>query len=180
MEMEIIAEGQTQMEMEIVSEDRKEMDMEMIPDRYMDIISGEFAYDPVRLPLDQDPTQLLYNRKTLQTIWEIERHARNPLTRQWFDIKSVIPQIDLRKEMKHFIKLHGFPRKTVIAEYSKILDGGEMKRYLMTLRKYVKGRAITEEQWVKIWKTIRLFCEFHFQNIKFSYLYRDILSFAKL
>jgi hypothetical protein len=167
MDMEMVAEGQTQME--IVSEDRKEMDMEMIPDRYMDIISGEFAYDPVRLPLDQDPTQLLYNRKTLQTIWETERHARNPLTRKWFDIKRAIPQSDLRKEMKHFCQLHGFPPRTVIANYSKILHDGEMKLLLITLYKYVKGRPITEEQWVKIWKTInilRLFCEFHFQNIK--------------
>jgi hypothetical protein len=142
MEMEIVGEGQTQMEMEIVSEDRKEMDMEMIPDRYMDIFSGEFAYDPVRLPLDQDPTQLLYNRKTLHTIWKTERHARNPLTRKWFDIKRAIPQSDLRKEMNHFCQLHGFPPRTVIANYSKILHDGEMKQLLITLYEYVKGRPM--------------------------------------
>ena len=66
--------------------------MEMVPERYLGIISGEFAYDPVRLPLNQDPTQRLYNRKTLQTIWETKQHARNPFTRQWFDVKSAIPQ----------------------------------------------------------------------------------------
>ena len=184
MEMEIVGEGQTQMEMEIVSEDRKEMDMEMIPDRYMDIISGEFAYDPVRLPLDQDPTQLLYNRKTLHTIWETERHARNPLTRKWFDIKRAIPQSDLRKEMNHFCELHGFPPRTVIANYSKILHDGEMKQLLITLYEYVKGRPmITEEQWVEIWKTInilRLFCEFHFQNIKLFISLQGFRYFEKV
>jgi len=85
------------------------MEMETVPEKYMDIISGDVAYDPVQLPLEQDPTQLLYNRNTLQNIWEIEQHARNPFTRQWFDIKSVIPQTELRKEMKRYIKLHGLP-----------------------------------------------------------------------
>jgi hypothetical protein len=117
-----------------------EMEMETVPERYMDIISGDVAYDPVRLPLEQDPTQLLYNRNTLQNIWEIEQHARNPFTRKWFDIKSAIPQTELRKEMKRYIKLHGLPSNTVIAGYSKILEVGEMERYLMRLLKSVQGR----------------------------------------
>jgi hypothetical protein len=76
--------------------------METVNDeRYMDMISGEFAYDPVRLPLDQDPTQVLYNRKTLESIWETEHEATNPYTRQWFDMKSAIPQTELRREMEH-------------------------------------------------------------------------------
>jgi hypothetical protein len=153
----------------VTIEESKEMEMEMVPDQYMDIISGEFAYDPVRLPLEQDTAQLLYDRKTLQTIWEIERHARNPFTRQWFDIKSAIPQTELRKEMKHFVELHRFPAKAVIAEYSKILNEREMKQHLVKLRECVKQRLIIEKQWVKIWKKmniIRLFCEFHSQNIE--------------
>ena len=149
---------------------REEMEVEeIVPERYRDIITGEFAYDPVRLPVEQDPNQFLYNRKTLQAIWETERDARNPFTRKWFDIKSVIPQTELRKEMKHFVELHRFPSKTVIMDYSKIVDEGEMKRHLTRLQKYDTQRPITGNQWAKLWKKInlvRLFCEFHSQNIE--------------
>ena len=69
-------------------------------EKYIDIITDDFAYDPVRLPIDQDPTQAIYNRKTLETIWESAHHARNPFTRQWFHIKSVIPQEEFRVEMQ--------------------------------------------------------------------------------
>ena len=61
-------------------------------EKYMDMISGGFAYDPVRLPLDQDPTETLYNKKTLDHIWETVNEAQNPYTRQWLDIKCVTPQ----------------------------------------------------------------------------------------
>ena len=44
----------------------------------IEIISGDFVYDPMRLPIDQDPTQHIYNRKTLETIWETTHHAEIP------------------------------------------------------------------------------------------------------
>ena len=156
----VTIEEKKEMEIEMVVGEGKEMDMEMVPDMYLDIITGEFAYDPVRLPVEQDPTQLLYNRKTLQTIWETERDARNPLTRQWFDIKSAIPQTELRKEMKHFVELRRFPGKSVIIEYS-----------------------ITENQWSKIWKKInliRLFCEFNYENIKLFISLHGFIYFCKV
>ena len=45
-----------------------EVDMEMVPEKYMDAITCAFAYDPVRLPLNQDASQSLYNRKTIEII----------------------------------------------------------------------------------------------------------------
>ena len=156
-------------ELEVKIGNEMKMEMEMVPERYLDIITGEFAYDPVRLPLDQDPTQHLYDRKTLQTIWETEQNARNPYTRQWFDIKSVIPQTELRREMENYINLHNFPTDTVIAEYSKILGEGEMKRHLSELHESVNWRTITEDEWLKIWRKmniVRLFCDFDSQNIR--------------
>jgi hypothetical protein len=82
MEMEIVGEGQTQMEMEIVSEDRKEMNMEMIPDRYINIFSGEFAYDPVRLPLDQDHYYIIFQVFILYPL-------RHLLKKNNFNIKKI-------------------------------------------------------------------------------------------
>lgn len=175
----VTPEGKTEREMEIVVEDQKVM----VPERYIDIISGEVSYDPVQLPPEEDPTQLLYDRKTLQTIWETEHHAKNPLTRQWFDIKSAIPQRELRKEIKQFTKLHGFPPNTLIANYSKILCEEQMKEHLRMLCKYVEAKPITEKQWEKIWKTmnlIRLFCEYDFQNIKLVISVEGIRYFRKL
>jgi hypothetical protein len=37
-------------------------------ERYMDIITADFSYDPVRLPIDQDRTQTIYNRNTLEKL----------------------------------------------------------------------------------------------------------------
>ena len=86
--------------------------------------------------------------------------------------------------MNHFSEHHGFPPRTISGNYSKILHDGEMKRLLITLYEYVKGRPmITEEQWVEIWKTInilRLFCEFHFHNIKLSISLRGFRYFKKV
>ena len=69
-------------------------------EKYIDIITNDFAYDPVRLRIDQDSTQTIYNRQTLETIWESVQHTCNPFTRQWFHIKSVIPQEDFRVELQ--------------------------------------------------------------------------------
>ena len=54
--------------------------------------------------------------------------------------------------MKHFVKLHRFPSKTVIVDYSKIklLDEQELKGHLVRLRKYIEGTPILENQWKKI------------------------------
>jgi len=143
-------------------------------ERYMDMISGEFAYDPVRLPLDQDPTQVLYNRKTLESIWETEHEATNPYTRQWFDMKSAIPQTELRREMEHYIDLHKIPsyggEYNVIGEYTVILDEDKMKQHLKMLDETISEILIREKPyWVTIWRKInllRLCCQFHDQNIQ--------------
>jgi hypothetical protein len=149
--------------------------METVNDeRYMDMISGEFAYDPVRLPLDQDPTQVLYNRKTLESIWETEHEATNPYTRQWFDMKSAIPQTELRREMEHYIDLHKIPsyggEYNVIGEYTVILDEDKMKQHLKMLGETISEILIREKPyWVTIWRKInllRLCCQFHDQNIQ--------------
>jgi hypothetical protein len=76
-------------------------------ERYMDIITADFAYDPVRLPIDQDRTQTIYNRNTLEKLWDTTNQPSSPFTREWFHIKSVIPQRDMREEMhKQYIKHH--------------------------------------------------------------------------
>ena len=35
-----------------------------IPEEYVDMLVQEFAYDPIRLPLAEDPAQVLYNHTT--------------------------------------------------------------------------------------------------------------------
>ena len=61
-----------------------------IPEEYVDMLVQEFAYDPIRLPLAEDPAQVLYNRRTLETIWDAKHDAVNPFTRQPFDISCAI------------------------------------------------------------------------------------------
>ena len=71
--------------------------------------------------------------------------------------------------MENYINLHNFPSETVIAEYSKILGEGEMKRHLSELHESVNWRTITEDEWLKIWRKmniVRLFCDFDSQNIR--------------
>lgn len=126
------------------NEDHIEIEREMFPERYMDVITYEFAYDPVKLPLDQDPTQSLYNRKTLETIWENKPigQAENPITKRWFNAKTVIPQVELRQEMEDYIELQKFSECkpadiNVIEEYTKVLEEGDMKQYLDILKKTV-------------------------------------------
>ena len=158
-------------------------------EKYMDMITGELAYDPVRLPVEQDIAQALYNRKTLETIWETNHEAQNPYTRQWFDMKSVIPQTELRREMAHYIELHKNPSDAdeeldVIGEYTVILDDNEMKQQLKMLRDYISERLIKKKQyWLTIWKKInllRLCCQFHEQNIQTFRSLRGFTYFKRL
>jgi len=55
-------------------------------EEYLDLVFQEFAYDPIQLPLAEDPTQVTYNRRTLETIWVTKHDAINP-----FHINNVIP-----------------------------------------------------------------------------------------
>ena len=52
-----------------------------IPEEYVDMLVQEFAYDPIRLPLAEDAAQMLYNRKTLETIWDSKHDVFDPFTR---------------------------------------------------------------------------------------------------
>ena len=154
------------MEMEIKTET-------VMPERYLDVITWEFAYDPVRLPVDQDPTQSLYDRKTLEMIWETKCEAQNPYTRQWFNAKTAVPQAVLRREMEEYIKLHHFSASDcaeldVIEEYAKVLEDGEMKQYFKILEKSMLEMVTTKKQCTTMWKKInllRMYCQFHSRNI---------------
>jgi hypothetical protein len=123
--------------------------------------------------IPSDPTQALYDRKTLERIWETKHETTNPYTRQWFDMKCSIPQTKLRREMEHYIELHKIPSDAgeldVIAEYTVILDEDKMKQHLKMSCDYISERSIRKEQyWVTTWKKInvlRLCCQFHDQNI---------------
>ena len=101
-----------------------------IPEDYVDSIVQDFAYDPVKLPFAQDPCQVLYNRRTLETIWDND--AINPYTRQSFHILDVIPQTQLKQQMHEYIlnnnrsitlSLGGLE---VIPDYTQILNEREM------------------------------------------------------
>jgi hypothetical protein len=52
-----------------------------LPEEFVDILVQNFAYDPIRLPISEDPSQVLYNRRTLETIWDTKQDAINPYTR---------------------------------------------------------------------------------------------------
>ena len=75
----------------------------VIPEEFVDDLLNEFAYDPLRLPVTEDPAQMLYNRRTLEKIWDSEHNALNPFTRQPFDNSHAIPQIELRQQMSEYI-----------------------------------------------------------------------------
>ena len=70
--------------------------------------------------------------------------------------------------MKHFVKLHRFPSKTVIVDYSNIktLDEQAFKGHIVRLRKYIEGTSISENQWTKIWKRKNLV------HISFSFFFK--------
>ena len=73
------------------------MESNGLPDEYVDQLVQEFAYDPIRLNVEEDSAQVLYDRKTLERIWDSRQDAVNPYTRQPFDINRVVPQAELRQ-----------------------------------------------------------------------------------
>lgn len=68
-----------------------------IPEMYIDVLTQQFVYDLVRLSHTKDPTQVLYNRTTLETIQDGKQEVVSPFTRQPFDISNVIPWAGLRQ-----------------------------------------------------------------------------------
>jgi hypothetical protein len=150
-----------------------------IPDEYVDILVQEFAYDPVRLPLTEDPAQVLYNRRTLETIWDAKHDAVNPFTRQPFDINHVIPQSQLRQQMLQTLRLE------VIPDYTKILSKREMKNLLKELivdyQYLIDGHRINGERyWKVLWRRfnlLRLYCQYRAENRE---LFSSIRGYAYL
>ena len=108
-----------------------------IPEEFVDTLVNEFTYDPIRLPLRDDPAQVLYNRRTLEKIWDTKHSAVDPYTRQPFDISYAIPQIELRQQMRQYIENNQSLCKslgvTVISDYTKMLSKREMKDFLKKL-----------------------------------------------
>ena len=122
-----------------------------ILEEYVDILVQEFSYDPVRLPLTEDPAQVLYNRRTLETIWDAKLDAINPFTRQPFDINHVIPQSQLRQQMVQSLRLE------VIPDYTRILRKREMENLLTELiLHYINGNRETERYWKVLWQKVNL------------------------
>lgn len=122
--------------------------------------------------------------------WETKPVARNPYTRQWFDMKNVIPQIELRQEMEQYIKLRKVPTNCqaeidVIADYTKDLEEGMMKQLLNELRTSVTSERWTDRKqyWETIWKKInlvRLYCQSHNANIQTFRSLRGYQYFDKI
>lgn len=106
-----------------------EMDLDYnIPEDYVDSIVQDFVYDPIRLPFAQDPSQVLYNRKTLEIIWD--KDAINPYTRQPFHIFDAIPQTELKQQMAEYILSNRSITLSlgleVIPDYTQILNESDM------------------------------------------------------
>ena len=149
-----------------------------VPEEYMDVLLQEFAYDPIRLSHAEDPVQMLYNRRTLETIWVSTREAVNPYTRLPFDINNAIPQSELRQEMSQYISENRIQGLKVIPDYTKILTVTEMNYLLNDLVFHYHGSFshITEkkeEDWTVLWQKlnlIRLYCQYREQN-KNSFLF---------
>lgn len=137
------------------------------PEEYVDALFGEFAYDPIRLPLPEDRAQNVYNRRTLENIWDAKHdEAGDPFTRQPFDIRHAIPQSELRQQMQQYI-LHNtsstlrLQRLEVIPDYTRILSEREMKNLLNQLitdcqrlvnEHYINGNGTLE----RYWKVLRI------------------------
>ena len=143
-----------------------------VPEEYLDVLFQEFAYDPIRLPHAEDPAQLLYNRRTLETIWVTKHEADNPYTRQPFNIKNVIPQTELREEMHRYIAKNRIPGLQLIPDYTKVLNESEMRCLLKDLvyhYRYIsqKNEKKEEVDWKTLWRKlnlIRLYCEYEESN----------------
>lgn len=109
-----------------------DLDGNCLPEEFVDILVQNFAYDPIRLPISEDPSQILYNRRMLETIWDSKRDAINPYTRQPFNIGNAIPQSELRQRMREFI-LDNNGGLHVIPDYTQILNKTGMKNLLEEL-----------------------------------------------
>ena len=149
-----------------------------IPEEYVDMLVQEFAYDPIRLPLAEDPAQVLYNRRTLETIWDAKHDAVNPFTRQPFDISHVIPQFELRQQMHRYIVDNSSPTLMleVIPDYTKLLSKYEMINLLNGLilyyrrqvnEHYMNRNLKNERCWKVLWQRlnlVRLYCQYSEEN----------------
>ena len=149
-----------------------------IPEEYVDILVQEFAYDPIRLPPTEDPAQVLYNRRTLETIWDAKQEAVNPFTRQPFDISNVIPQAELRQEMHRYITNSSTLTLSldVIPDYTKVLSEAEMLFFFNELQSdYLclfiaakeKRDLESEHHWKPLWQKfnlLRLYCQYRQEN----------------
>ena len=51
------------------------MESNGLPDEYVDQLVQEFADDPIRLNVEEDSAQVLYDRKTLETLLSIRTPA---------------------------------------------------------------------------------------------------------
>ena len=101
-----------------------------VSEEYMDALLQEFAYDPVQLPHEEDPTQLLYNHGKVETIW-VTNHVVNPYTLHPFHIKNDIPHTDLRHEMQRYTTVN---RTLGLQVFSIILN------------------SLTQEKWYLFWR----------------------------
>lgn len=134
------------------------MDSE-IPERYVDVLLQEFVYDPVKLPCTEDLAQVLYNRTTLENIWDTKHEAVNPFTHQPFDISNIIPQTELRQEMQQYIINNSnlTLKLDVISDHTQILSGADMKILIEELISDCKC-VVDAEDYLKVWKKFNLLC----------------------
>ena len=159
-----------------------------IPEEYVDMLVQEFAYDPIRLPLAEDPAQVLYNRRTLETIWDAKHDAVNPFTRQPFDISHAIPQSELKQQMHQYIADNTNPTLTleVIPDYTKVLNKNDMKTLFDDLilhyeclvnEHYMNGNLETQRYWKVFWQRlnlVRLYCQYSEENRELFFFDRRI------
>ena len=154
-----------------------------IPEEFLDTLVNEFAYDPVRLSFSEDPAQLLYNCRTLEKICDTKHSAVNPYSRQPFDIKNSIPQIELSQQMRQYIENNrslcqrlGF---TVIPDCTKVLSETQMKDLLNNLAfnfertkkiAHLKNESMHRDLqrcWNALWQgfnLLRLYCQYREEN----------------
>lgn len=158
-----------------VASSKKLLESVSIPEDYVDQLVQEFAYDPIRLPLTNDPAQVLYNRRTLENIWDAKHEALNPFTRLPFNISDAIPQAELRQQMCQYVvsnaSLH------VISDYTKVLSERDMKNLLNQLvsdykslinaEKARKRKSQKNHCWKALWQRfnlLRLYCQYRAEN----------------
>ena len=173
-----------------------------IPEEFLDTLVNEFAYDPVRLSFSEDPAQVLYNRRTLEKICDTKHSAVNPYSRQPFDIKNSIPQIELSQQMRQYIENNrslcqrlGF---TVIPDYTKVLTETQMKDLLNNLAfnfertkkiAHLKNESMHRDLqrcWNALWQgfnLLRLYSQYREENKQlflsirgYDYLFQKVIT----